>query len=276
MAENNKNCLFDQVHDCLMLVQPTAKVSRIHDICDQWSKGGLALQTETLPVQVVVPGRPERPELVDPREVPKRGFNSESARIRLVHAITHIEFNAINLALDAVYRFRGMPQQYYADWLRVADEEALHFTLLNDYLISKGASYGDYAAHNGLWEMALKSDHDVLVRMALVPRVLEARGLDVTPGMINKLQAAGDTALVDILEVIYRDEIGHVKIGSHWFNELCKQRSVSPHTTFSELLDEYMEDAVFGSFDEAVRTQAGFSSQEIKDLMRRNEHGHNG
>ncbi len=276
MTANNKSSLFDQIYDCLMLMQPAVKVGRVRDVYDQWLKGELILQTETPPVEVTIPGRPEKPELVDPREVPKRGFNSESARIRLVHAIAHIEFNAINLALDAVYRFRDMPQQYYSDWLRVADEEALHFTLLNDYLISKGAIYGDYTAHNGLWEMALKSDHDVLVRMALVPRVLEARGLDVTPGMINKLQAAGDTALVDILEVIYRDEIGHVKIGSHWFNELCKQRSVSPHTTFSELLDEYMEDAVFGSFDEAARTQAGFSSQEIKDLMRRNEHGHNG
>ncbi len=276
MAMNKKNSLFDQVYDCLMLTQPAAKVASVHDICDQWVKDELVPQTETPPVQVTIPGRPEKPELVNPRDVPKRGFNSEPARIRLVHAIAHIEFNAINLALDAVYRFRDMPQQYYSDWLRVADEEALHFTLLNDYLISKGRSYGDYAAHNGLWEMALKSDHDVLVRMALVPRVLEARGLDVTPGMINKLQAAGDTALVDILEVIYRDEIGHVRIGSHWFNELCKQRLVSPHTTFSELLDEYMEDAVFGSFDEVIRMQAGFSSQEIKDLMRRNEHGHNG
>lgn len=276
MAASNKKSLFDQAYDCLMVMQPAAKVSRTHEIYDQWSKGELVLHTEVPPVQVIIPGRPEKPELVHPRKVPKRGFNSESARIRLVHAIAHIEFNAINLALDAAYRFRDMPQQYYSGWLRVADEEALHFTLLNDYLISKGASYGDYAAHNGLWEMAVKSDHDVLVRMALVPRVLEARGLDVTPGMINKLQAAGDTALVDILEVIYRDEIGHVQIGSHWFNELCKQRSVSPHATFSKLLDEYMEDAVFGPFDEATRSKAGFSSQEIKDLMQRNEHSHNG
>jgi uncharacterized ferritin-like protein (DUF455 family) len=276
MTSNNKNSLFDRVYDCLMLTLPASKVSCAHKIYAQWSKDELVLDSVVSPVHIDVPGRPDKPELVHPRKVPKRGFNSESARIRLVHAIAHIEFNAINLALDAVYRFRGMPKKYYSDWLHVADEEALHFTLLNDYLISKGSSYGDYAAHNGLWEMAVKSDHDVLVRMALVPRVLEARGLDVTPGMINKLQAAGDTALVDILEVIYRDEIGHVQIGSHWFNELCKQRSVSPHATFDRLLDEYMEDAVFGPFDKATRSQAGFSSQEIKDLMRRNEHLHNG
>lgn len=232
MTADNKNSLFDRVYDCLMAKQPAEKVSCTHEIHDQWSRHELVLNVAAPAVRVDIPGRPEKPELVHPREVPKRGFNSESARIRLVHAIAHIEFNAINLALDAVYRFRDMPQQYYTDWLRVADEEALHFTLLNDYLVSKGASYGDYTAHNGLWEMAVKSDHDVMVRMALVPRVLEARGLDVTPGMIKKLKAAGDTALVDILEVIYRDEIGHVQIGSHWFNELCKQRSVTPPRHF--------------------------------------------
>lgn len=257
-----------------MITQPLDKVASTHNTYGQWSKGELGLDVEQRPVRIAIPGRPEQPELVQPRDVPKRGFNSEPARIRLVHAIAHIEFNAINLALDAVYRFRDMPQQYYSDWLRIADEEALHFTLLNEYLNSRGASYGDYAAHNGLWEMAVKSDHDVLVRMALVPRVLEARGIDVTPGMIDKLKAAGDMALVEILEVIYRDEIGHVQIGSHWFNEICKQRSLSPPATFDKLLDEYMEGAVFGAFDKETRAQAGFSSQEIKDLMRRCQKTH--
>lgn len=188
----------------------------------------------------------------------------------LCHALAHIEFNAINLALDAVYRFRDMPIDYYTDWLKVAAEEALHFSLLNKYLVDQNVSYGDYDAHNGLWEMAVKTDHDVLVRMALVPRVLEARGLDVTPGMINKLERIGDTKLVDILQVIYRDEIGHVKIGSCWFNYLCEQRSLLPDETFSDLLDEYMEGACFGPFDDAVRLQAGFSKRELTDLMNRN------
>jgi uncharacterized ferritin-like protein (DUF455 family) len=272
MTSANTNSLFDRAYDCMMMKHPAEKVRCVHEIHEKWSGRDLVLSTEIPVARVEIPGRPEKPELVHPRDVPKRGFNSESARTRLVHAIAHIEFNAINLALDAVYRFRDMPEQYYSDWLRVADEEALHFTLLNDYLGSKSASYGDYAAHNGLWEMAVKSDHDVLVRMALVPRVLEARGLDVTPGMIKKLQAAGDVALVDILEVIYRDEIGHVRIGSHWFNELCKQRSVSPHATFDRLLDEYMDNAVFGAFDERVREEAGFSRKEISDLMQRTEY----
>lgn len=275
MAVSIKNSLFDRVYDCLMMTQPADKTSCAHNICGQWSKGELGLHAEQPPVHIDIPGRPEQPVLVHPRDVPKRGFNSEPARIRLAHAITHIEFNAINLALDAVYRFRDMPQQYYSDWLCVADEEATHFTLLNEYLNLKGASYGDYAAHNGLWEMAVKSEHDVLLRMALVPRVLEARGLDVTPGMIDKLNVAGDRVLVEILKVIYRDEIGHVQIGSHWFNEICRQRSISPHVTFDKLLDEYMEDAVFGPFDKVIRAQAGFSSQEIKDLMLRSQKSRN-
>jgi uncharacterized ferritin-like protein (DUF455 family) len=254
-----------------MTASPADKVKCAHDIYQQWSNGVLDLHAETTPVRIKTPGRPDNPKLVHPRDVPKRGFNSESARIKLVHAIAHIEFNAINLAMDAVYRFRDMPQQYYSDWLRVADEEALHFTLLKEYLSSKGASYGDFTAHNGLWEMAVKSDNDVMVRMALVPRVLEARGLDVTPGMIEKLKKVGDMALVECLEVIYRDEIGHVQIGSHWFNEVCKQRSISPDETFKDLLDEYLEDTVFGPFDKSTREKAGFSRREIEDLMHRNQ-----
>jgi uncharacterized ferritin-like protein (DUF455 family) len=233
---------------------------------DLWLQGKLDCESRLDPVQIDIPGKPDKPELVDPRKVPRRGFNSEMGRIRLVHAIAHIEFNAINLALDAVYRFREMPEQYYSDWLRVAAEEACHFTLLNNYLESKGATYGDYAAHNGLWEMAIKTDHDVLVRMALVPRVLEARGLDVTPGMIHKLELVGEIELVKILKIIHHEEIGHVKIGSHWFNAICDQRDLSSDETFSLLLDEYMKDAVFGAFDEDVRIQAGFSRQELSYL----------
>ena len=184
----------------------------------------------------------------------------------MVHAIAHIEFNAINLALDAVYRFRDMPQQYYSDWLRVADEEALHFTLLNDYLISKGASYGDYAAHNGLWEMAVKSDHDVLVRMALVPRVLEARGLDVTPGMINRLEQAGDTETAAILEIILDEEVRHVEIGTRWFRHCCEAEQLDPDETFLGLLAEHFSGGIRGPFNLPARFRAGFTEREMKAL----------
>jgi len=263
------NNLFDQALYCLSICDPMEKVFHTKKLFNQWQNQQLDYKYSHDPVSIVAPGKPDKPDLVDPRKVPRRGFNSELGRIRLVHAIAHIEFNAINLALDAVYRFREMPEQYYSDWLRVAAEEANHFTLLNSYLGSKGAAYGDYAAHNGLWEMAIKTDHDVLVRMALVPRVLEARGLDVTPGMIQKLELVGDTDLVEILNIIHQEEIGHVKIGSHWFNFICDQRHLSSDETFSLLLDEYMKDAVFGVFDADVRMQAGFSKGELSYLESR-------
>jgi len=251
------------------ITDPVAKVSRTGWLQKQWLEGRLTLGPSALPRRMTVPGRPLLPRLVAPREVPKRSFKSQSGRLRLAHAITHIEFNAINLALDAVYRFREMPEQYYSDWISVAVEEARHFSLLSGYLESVNACYGDYAAHNGLWEMALKTDHDVLVRMALVPRVLEARGLDVTPGMIHKLKLVEDNELVQILEVIFREEIGHVKIGSYWFNYCCQQRDMDPEETFGLLLDEYMGDAMFGPFDENARRQAGFTAAEMKNLISR-------
>ena len=184
-----------------------------------------------------------------------------------MHAIAHIEFNAINLALDAVYRFQDMPEQYYTDWIRVAEEEAKHFTILSDYLESHSMSYGDLPAHNGLWEMAVKTDFDVLVRMALVPRVLEARGLDVTPGMMKKLQPTGDTRLIEILQIIFDEEIGHVKIGTHWYKSLCAERQLEPEQAFLQLIDKYMQGAKFGPFETEARIQAGFSHEEMARLL---------
>lgn len=216
------------------------------------------------------PGRPDKPVLVHHTEVPKRNFGSKDGRVKLAHAIAHIEFNAINLALDAVYRFRDMPDDYYSDWLQVAAEEAKHFSLLNAYLEKHGSYYGTYTAHNGLWEMALKTDHDVLVRMALVPRVLEARGLDVTRAMIERLFRVGDTELAEILEVIYEEEIRHVEKGNHWFGYLCQGLMKNSEQVFRELIETYMKDAHFGPFDVPARLKAGFSENELKYLASRN------
>ncbi|MCA1778948.1 MAG: ferritin-like domain-containing protein, partial [Xanthomonadaceae bacterium] len=184
-------------------------------------------------------GRPHKPELVAPSQLARRGLGSVSGRIALIHAVAHIEFNAINLALDAMLRFRGMPAQYYRDWFSVALDEARHFTLLNERLAELGAAYGDLPAHNGLWEMAEKTAHDPLLRMALVPRVLEARGLDVTPGMIKRLTQAGDARSVACLELILEEEVRHVAIGSRWFKHLCLDRGVEAEATFAALLDEF-------------------------------------
>lgn len=214
------------------------------------------------------PGRPSRPLLVAPAQVPRRRLNSELGRAALVHAVAHIEFNAINLALDALWRFRGLPASYYSDWLNVAVDEARHFGWLNVRLHELGFSYGDFPAHNGLWEMACKTAHDPLVRMALVPRVLEARGLDVTPGMIRRLQAAGDLETVAILENILAEEEGHVTIGSHWFTYLCAQRGLDAEAQFIQLLDHYRLN-ISGPLNEPARLRSGFSQPELDRLRNR-------
>jgi uncharacterized ferritin-like protein (DUF455 family) len=267
MIENAN--LFEQALRCLLIADPEQKVAAAMSLQERWLAGELSRNSTVDIKSLPVPGRPEKPVLVDPKEVPRRNFSSLKGRLTLVHAITHIEFNAINLALDAVYRFQQMPEQYYTDWCRVAAEEALHFTMLSDYLVAHGVSYGDFPAHNGLWEMALKTDFDVLVRMALVPRVLEARGLDVTPGMIKKLQATDDMELIKILEKIFNDEIGHVKIGSHWYKSLCAERHLDADETFIQLIDKYMQGARFGPFETEARLEAGFGHEEMQALLNR-------
>lgn len=261
------NNLFEESLYCIRLSDPLEKATATRSLHQRWCANGMVTESTDMPVRIPSPGRPPRPRLVNPRKVPKRGFNSRQGLNKLAHAIAHIEFNAINLALDAVYRFRHMPEQFYSDWLRVAAEEASHFLMLEQYLVNNEARYGDYDAHNGLWEMALKTDHDVMVRMALVPRVLEARGLDVTPGMIARLKSVGEQELVDILDIIHREEIGHVLIGTRWFNYTCEARKLSPRETFTCLLDEYMKGAIQGPFDENSRLKAGFTEDELKQLL---------
>jgi uncharacterized ferritin-like protein (DUF455 family) len=267
MKNNITNNLFEQVLFCLLLDDPEKKVEATLSLQKSWLAGEFNLQPLVEIKALPVPGRPEKPELVDPRDVPRRNFSSLKGRLTLVHAIAHIEFNAINLALDAVYHFQNMPDQYYSDWCRVAAEESQHFMMLSDYLQSHGMKYGDFPAHNGLWEMAVKTDFDVLVRMALVPRVLEARGLDVTPTMIEKLQSTGDIQLITILEKIFDDEIGHVKIGSYWYKILCEERDMEPQQTFIQLIKKYMEGAKFGPFETQARLEAGFSHDEMQSLL---------
>lgn len=215
-----------------------------------------------------LPGRPDRPRLVAPSRVPVRNPATVGGRIALVHSIAHIEFNAINLALDAIWRFPLMPDRYYLDWLQVAQEEARHFGLLNGHLAALGARYGDVDAHDGLWQMAERTRGDALARMALVPRTLEARGLDVTPAIQAKFAACGDTTAVEILDVILRDEIGHVAIGNRWFRYLCKQRGEEPLRVDAELADRYRAPRPRGPFNLEARRQAGFDAAEIEALSR--------
>ena len=223
-------------------------------------------QPPALIIPVPDPGRPKRPELVAPREVPRRDPSSAQGRAAMAHSFAHIEFNAMNIGLDACYRFDGMPGDFYRDWLSVAQDEAKHFELLQDYLQQRGHDYGSFPAHQSLWETVHGTEHDVLVRMALIPRVLEARGLDVTPGIQRKLAQFGDHDLVAILDVIYNEEITHVEIGTRWFRYVCEQRQVDARQTFRELLEQYMKGRIRGPYDDLGRKAAGFTDEEMADL----------
>jgi uncharacterized ferritin-like protein (DUF455 family) len=213
------------------------------------------------------PGRPKRPNLVRFQSVPKRD-KSDIGMIKTIHAICHIEFNAINLALDAIYRFRNMPDAFYQDWIQVAFEEAKHFTLINNYLDQLGYHYGDFDGHNGLWTMTYDTDYDVLARMALVPRVLEARGLDATPKIQKRFKHSKFSKMSDILEVIFNDEIGHVKIGNYWYHQLCKQRALDPIETFDQLIKQHMGDKLRGPFNIEARKLCNFSQEELDYLQK--------
>jgi len=223
--------------------------------------GGLDLQAPP-----GLPGCPERPELRSHLDVPKRSPFTREGLAALLHAVTHIEFNAINLALDAIWRFRGMPRAYYLDWLQVAAEEALHFSLLRAQLQAMGYDYGDFPAHTGLWDMTRKTEGDLLARMALVPRTLEARGLDATPPMQAKLRKVGTPdalRAVDILDIILRDEIGHVAIGNHWYRQLCAQRGLEPVATYALLARQYEAPRLKGPLNLDARRRAGFDDAEL-------------
>jgi uncharacterized ferritin-like protein (DUF455 family) len=258
--------LFARAWDCLAAAEPEAKLRLTAEAFADWQAGRLAGNgADGIRPATEVP-HPERPSLVHPRELPRRSIATAEGRLALLHAVAHIEFNAINLAWDAVYRFRGLPEAYYRDWARVAKEEAYHFRLLCERLGELGYAYGDFDAHDGLWEMARKTAHDPLVRMALVPRVLEARGLDVTPAILERLRISGDARAVEILRTILRDEIGHVAIGTRWFRYLCAQRGIAPEATFVDLLNEYMRGRVKKPFHYAARQRAGFSELEMQYL----------
>jgi uncharacterized ferritin-like protein (DUF455 family) len=253
---------------CLDAADPAEKLRLTHATWQALQAGELTPDPASpAPEPIAVPGRPARPQLVPQRQVPHRGLGTAEGRAALVHAIAHIEFNAINLAWDAVYRYRDFPSDYYVDWARCAHDEARHFALLAARLAELGHAYGDFDAHNGLWEMAQKTAGSDTARMALVPRVLEARGLDVTPGMIERLRAVGDERTIAILEVILREEVAHVAAGTRWFRWCCARDGLEPRATFIDLLRLYMGGSLRGPFNHAARRAAGFDEQEMAQLI---------
>ncbi len=259
--------VFQTALDCLLATEPERKCHAVFEFQQRFDLEEHNFTALENVKKITVPGRPKNPLLVPPQQVPRRKLSTQEGRIALIHAITHIEFNAINLALDAMLRFQNMPKEYYRDWMQVAFEEAQHFTMLRKRLKQLDSDYGEFNAHNGLWEMAMKTCDSVVARMALVPRVLEARGLDVTPGMMKRLESVGDHETVAILKIIFEQEIGHVAIGSRWFAYACKHENLQPEETFQKLLSEFMSGELRGPFELEARKKAGFSDEELQALQ---------
>ncbi|HZX29680.1 MAG TPA: ferritin-like domain-containing protein [Telluria sp.] len=251
---------------CLAETDPETKTAAVIALAAAVAAGCCVLDATAVLQEEpgAIPGRPARPELVPPRLVGRRSMATVEGRAMLIHALAHIEFNAVNLALDAVWRFSGMPERFYLDWLRVAHEEATHFRLLDGHLGTMGYRYGDFAAHDSLWEMARKTRGDILARIALVPRTLEARGLDAIPGVRAKLAQAGDAAGAAILDIILREEIGHVEIGNRWYSFLCRERGLDPEPTYDALAARYEAPVLKGPFNLEARRQAGFSDAALE------------
>ena len=252
----------------LCIPDPLEKVAQTRAL---WTdRASLSIAEQAPHPGLELPGRPPRPELIHPAKVPRRSPFKPEGLAALLHAIAHIEFNAINLALDAAWRFDGMPPAFYEDWLRVAAEEALHFSLLREHLSSLGYAYGDFAAHDNLWTMCEKTADDVVARMALVPRTLEARGLDATPQIQDRLRRVGTPAAqraVEILDVILADEIGHVAIGNHWYRWLCAREGLDPVAHYEVLAARYDAPRLYPPFNDEARKRAGFSDDELAWLQ---------
>lgn len=254
--------------EILLITDAQIKVSRVNQLFEAYQLNEVEVDPKlSLDDRgLELPGRPQKPELIPPLQVPKRRMDTLEGRASLLHSLAHIEFNAINLALDAIWRFAQMPKQYYADWLRVAKEEAYHFTLVNKHITSLGFPYGHFQAHNSLWEMVERTKDAIIARMALVPRTMEARGLDAVPMIRDRFKQIKDVRAVEILEIILRDEIGHVGVGNHWFNYLCSQNNLSAITTYRELAREYRAPRLKPPFNMEARRQAGFSDEELSLL----------
>ena len=209
------------------------------------------------------PGRSAKPELVPHTQLKAKSMATPEGRAMLVHSIAHIELNAIDLALDVVWRFAGMPEAFYTDWVRIAQEEAKHFSLLRQHLLDLGFDYGDFPAHNTLWDMAERTQGDILARIGIVPRTMEARGLDASPGVKNKLVSVGDHKAGEILDIILEEEIGHVAAGNRWYRHLCAERGLDPVNTYAELIAQYDAPKLRPPFNMAARRLAGFEEAEL-------------
>lgn len=229
--------------------------------------GGILTNPIDLDKKLLKPGRPVKPCLVEPRDLPRRNMQTNEGRAAMIHSFAHIEFNAINLAWDLICRFQGMPLAFYLDWTKVAEEETKHFRLLQNQLHKMGHQYGDFSAHNGLWDIAEKTGHDLLLRLAVVPRIMEARGLDVTPGLISRFRQINDESTSTILKLILEEEIGHVKAGTKWYRYQCKSLNLDPEEKFRQIAKEYLPSNNMKNINHEARTIAGFTQSELDYLV---------
>jgi uncharacterized ferritin-like protein (DUF455 family) len=243
--------------EVLLCGDADGKARLAREVAAAWRGGALSLGADVaMPDR---PNRPARPDLRLPRDMPRRSFKGERGRVALLHSLAHIELNAIDLAFDLAGRFAGedMPRAFFDDWVGVGDDEARHFAMLQSRLAAHGATYGDLPAHDGLWQAAEETRHDLLARLAVVPMVLEARGLDVTPQMIGRLTDAGDHESAAVLETIYTEEQRHVGAGTRWFNFLCGEAGIEPEAAFHALVRRHFRGALKPPFNCAARHAAG-------------------
>jgi uncharacterized ferritin-like protein (DUF455 family) len=258
--------LFAALEKALACAEVEEKVSLVQVLADDWRQGRLRHDID-YPLQTPTQrGYPTRPEIVHATKVPKRKLNSPEGLAVLFHAVAHIEWSAIDLALDHAYRFRGLPSEYYADWIGVAAEEAGHFLLLREHLRTYSHDYGDFPAHDVLWSLNLSTADDLLARMALVPRLAEARGLDATPPIQAKLAQAGDVAGAQVLEIILNDEIGHVGLGDKWFRRFCAEQGLPVEATYLHFMNKFDVPLPTPPMNEKARLAAGFTAAELVGL----------
>jgi uncharacterized ferritin-like protein (DUF455 family) len=238
----------------------------------RWQERRLSLRSPLDPPLPDRPGRPEKPELVPPKAVGKRSLHTLPGRVALLHALAHIELNAVDLALDIVARFASepVPQSFFDGWMKVAFEEAKHFNLVRDRLRTLGADYGDMPAHDGLWQAAHSTRNDLTARLAVVPLILEARGLDVTPALQDKMRETGDMESADVLKIIYEDEKGHVAVGAKWFRFLCAREKRDPAKTFQDLVRANFRGQLKAPFNDVARAEAGLTPSFYRSLSSKN------
>jgi uncharacterized ferritin-like protein (DUF455 family) len=261
--------LFDLAEACLLQPDIDIKLAVSHRAKALLDQGSLEFHSHEPAQSISAVQFPVKPVLLPPKQMPSRGLGAREGVIAFFHAIAHVEFMAISLAWDLLYRFRGLPEQFYQDWLIVADEEAQHFELIRQHLITMGVDYGDLPAHSGLWDHAVATADDLLGRLAMVPRCMEARGLDVTPGIIAKFKDKGDTGSMAILQRILADEVGHVERGSYWFKWACAQQNLPPESEYQKLIGQYyLGGKPKGPFNRPMRKIAGFSEKELDWLER--------